>query len=172
MVQWLDGSMVGWFSGWMVQWLDGSVVERLDDLKVVSMAKVEHFEDLDVWQNSRRLAGVIYRLTQSELFARDFGLKDQIRRAAVSIVSNIAEGFESQTQATFIDYLGRAKASAGEVRAQLYLAMDLEYLNQNEFDEAYSLVVICSKQLVRFIQYLRSQPNARRVNEEEAAYDI
>ena len=136
------------------------------------MAKVEHFEDLEVWQNARRLAGLIYRLTRSNQFARDFGLRDQIRRASVSIVSNIAEGFESQTQSTFIEYLGRAKASAGETRAQLYLALDLGYVNQSEFDEASSLVVVCSKQLVRFIQYLRSQPNARRVNEQEATYDI
>lgn len=148
------------------------MVGKLDGLKEVRLAKIEHFEELEVWQNARRLAGLIYRLTQSGAFTRDFGLKDQIRRASVSIVSHIAEGFESQTQSTFIDYLGRAKASAGEVRAQLYLAMDLEYLSQSEFDQAYSLVVICSKQLVRFIQYLRSQPNFRRVNEEKAIYDI
>ena len=77
------------------------------------MPKVSRFEDLDVWQNARKLVLMVYRLTQAEQFSKDFGLKDQIRRAAVSVVSNIAEGFESPTQKTFADYLGRAKASAG-----------------------------------------------------------
>jgi four helix bundle protein len=88
----------------------------------------------------------IYQITQNERFVKDFGLKDQIRRAAVSVVSNIAEGFESQTQRTFIDYLGRAKASAGEVRAQHYLALDFERLTKSEFDKVYDMVLTCSKQ--------------------------
>jgi four helix bundle protein len=123
-----------------------------------------------VWQNARKLTVAIYQITQNEKFMKDFGLKDQIRRASVSVVSNIAEGFESQTQRTFIDYLGRAKASAGEVRAQLYLAMDFAYLTKSEFDEAYDMVLTCSKQLTRFIQYLRTQPNDLRVNEEGITY--
>jgi four helix bundle protein len=136
------------------------------------MPKVNRFEDLDVWKNARQLVLVVYRLTQAEQFSKDFGLKDQIRRAAVSVVSNVAEGFESPTQKTFADYLGRAKASAGEVRTQLYLALDLAYVNQSEFDEAYQLALVCSKQLTRFIQYLHAQPNDRRVNEEGANYDV
>jgi len=136
------------------------------------MAKVNRFEELEVWQNARKLAVLIYRLTQNERFSKDFGLKDQIRHASVSVVSNIAEGFESQTQSTFIDYLGRAKASAGEVRAQLYLALDFEYLAKSEFDEACELGLVCSKQLTRFIQYLRTQPNDRRVNEEGVTYNV
>jgi four helix bundle protein len=136
------------------------------------MPKVNRFEDLDVWKNARQLVLVVYRLTQAEQFSKDFGLKDQIRRAAVSVVSNVAEGFESPTQKTFADYLGRAKASAGEVRTQLYLALDLAYVNQSEFDEAYQLALVCSKQLTRFIQYLHAQPNDRRVNDEGASYDV
>jgi four helix bundle protein len=136
------------------------------------MSKVDRFEDLDVWKNARKLSNLIYRITQNEKFSRDYGLKDQIRRASVSVVSNISEGFESQTQSTFIDYLGRAKASAGEVRAQLYLASDFEYIAKNEFDEAFDLALVCAKQLTRFIQYLRSQPNDRRVNEEGVEYDV
>jgi four helix bundle protein len=134
--------------------------------------KVNRFEELDVWQNAKKLAVLVYRFTQNERFSKDFGLKEQIRRASVSIVSNIAEGFESQTQSTFIDYLGRAKASAGEVRAQLYLALDFEYLTKPEFDEAYELGLTCSKQLTRFIQYLRTQPNDRRVNDEGVTYNV
>ncbi len=113
---------------------------------------------------------MVYRVTQNERFSKDFGLKDQVRRAAVSILSNIAEGFESQSQKMFIDYLGRAKASAGELRAQLYLCLDLKYVSQEEYNGANELALTCSKQLARFIQYLRTQPNSFRVNEEGAEY--
>lgn len=84
----------------------------------------ERFEDLRAWQTSRALANAVYDVSDEGHFARDFGLNDQMRRAAVSVMSNIAEGFESRTAKLFIDYLGRAKASAGEVRAQLYIASD------------------------------------------------
>lgn len=136
------------------------------------MPKVDRFEDLDVWKNARMLAQTIYRLTQKGPLAKDFGLRDQMQRAAVSIMSNIAEGFESQTQATFVRYLGHAKASAGELRAQIYLSLDLEYLSETEFNQVMQLATLCSKQLTRFIQYLHSTPNSRRVNEEGATYNV
>jgi len=136
------------------------------------MPKVARFEDLDVWKNARKLANLIYFLTRKGEFSKDFGLRDQMRRAAVSILSNIAEGFESQTQSMFVEYLGRSKSSAGELRAQLYLAQDVQYISEEEFNEAFDLVVVCSKQLTRFIQYLRSHPNTRRVNEEGASYNV
>jgi four helix bundle protein len=136
------------------------------------MPKVERFEDLEVWKNARKLANMVYRVTQNEQFSKDFGLKDQVRRAAVSIFSNIAEGFESQSQKMFVDYLGRAKASAGELRAQLYLCLDLKYASQEEYSETNELALICSKQLARFIQYLRTQPNSFRVNEEGVTYHV
>ena len=72
----------------------------------------------------------------------------------------------------FIQYLGRAKGSAGEVRAQLYIAREQDYITVDEFQSMYSLAEICSKQLAKFIQYLESQPNARRVREEEVSYDV
>lgn len=81
------------------------------------MSTAKRFEDLDVWQKARDLTNSIYKLSSTGNFSRDFGLRDQMRRAAVSIMSNIAEGFESQTQVMFIQFLGRAKGSAGEVRA-------------------------------------------------------
>lgn len=87
-------------------------------------------------------------------------------------MSNIAEGFESQTQSMFIQYLARAKASAGEVRAQLYIAKDQGYIPEAGFNDLYSQAEICSKQLAKFIQYLESQPNARRVKEEEVSYNV
>lgn len=115
---------------------------------------------------------MIYRLSSSGAFARDFGLRDQMRRASVSVMSNIAEGFESQTQALFIRFLGHAKGSAGELRAQLYIALEQGYITNEEFDSVFSLAELCSKQLTRFIQYLESQPNSRRVREDEILYDI
>ena len=83
------------------------------------MPTITRFEEIEAWQIARELTKLIYSLTDENKFSRGFGLEDQIRRAAVSIMSNISEGFESQTQAQFIRYLGLAKASAGEVRSQL-----------------------------------------------------
>ena len=136
------------------------------------MATAKRFEDLDVWQRAKELTNLIYRYSVEGTFARDFGLRDQMRRAAVSIMSNIAEGFESQTQAMFIQYLGRAKGSAGELRAQLYIAHEQNYLTDDEFKTTYSLAEICSKQLAKFIQFLETQPNARRVREDGVTYDV
>jgi four helix bundle protein len=136
------------------------------------MTTATRFEDLDVWQNTKELTNMIYRISASGSFARDFGLRDQMRRAAVSIMSNIAEGFESQTQVMFIQYLSRAKGSAGEFRAQLYVALEQEYLTKDEFQSALSLAETCSRQLASFIRYLESQPNARRVREDGVQYDI
>ena len=95
-----------------------------------------------------------------------------MRRAAVSIMSNIAEGFESQTQALFIQFLSRAKGSSGELRSQLYIALEQEYITTVEFQSAFSLAEVCSKQLASFIRYLESQPNARRVREDRVNYDL
>ena len=136
------------------------------------MTTAKRFEDLEVWQRAKELTNLVYRLSSSGAFARDFGLRDQMRRASVSVMSNIAEGFESQTQVLFIQYLGRAKGSAGELRAQLYIASDQEYITSDEFSSALSLAELCSKQLTRFIQYLETQPNARRVREDGVHYDV
>jgi four helix bundle protein len=136
------------------------------------MTTAKRFEELEVWQKAKELTNLIYKYSSDGVFARDFGLRDQMRRASVSIMSNIAEGFESQTQVMFIQYLGRSKGSAGELRAQLYIAQEQKYLTDEQFNMAYSLAEICSKQLARFIQYLESQPNARRVREEGATYDV
>jgi four helix bundle protein len=136
------------------------------------MATAERFEDLDVWQRARKLTNLIYNLSDSGSFARDYGLKDQMRRAAVSVMSNIAEGFESRTQSLFIDFLGRAKGSLGEVRSQLYISLDHAYISQEEFNQVFEIATICSKQLSRFIHYLESQPNLKRVRENEEYYIV
>jgi four helix bundle protein len=136
------------------------------------MTTAKRFEDLEVWQKAKELTNLIYNDSSDGTFARDFGLRDQMRRAAVSIMSNIAEGFESQTQAMFIKYLAHAKGSAGELRAQLYIARDQGYITDEEFKTMFSMAEICSKQLSRFMQYLESQPNARRVREEGVIYNV
>ena len=96
--------------------------------------RVERFEDLFAWQKARALTAEIYRVTNQGRFARDFGLRDQICRAAVSVMSNIAEGFERNRAAEFHQFLSIAKASCGEVRSQPYVALDAGYLNHDLFD--------------------------------------
>ena len=97
--------------------------------------RVEKFEDLIAWQKARVLTAKIYALTEQGKFSRDFGLRDQIRRAAVSIMSNIAEGFERGRSAEFHQFLSIAKGSCAELRTQLYVAFDAGYLSQDLFNE-------------------------------------
>ena len=103
------------------------------------MSKVERFDDLIAWQKARELTKRIYEVTRKGDFAKDFGLKDQIQRAAVSIMSNIAEGFERGGRAEFHQFLSTAKVSCAEVRSQLYVALDIGYLSQSAFDQLQSL---------------------------------
>ena len=121
------------------------------------MARFNSFEEIISWQKARKLNVEIYKVTNSnDLFSRDFGLKDQIRRASVSISSNIAEGFERQTTKEFIRFLYIAKASAGEVRSQLYLAFDINYINENEFDKLKLKINEVSKLISGLLKYLHS----------------
>jgi four helix bundle protein len=135
------------------------------------MPTITRFEEIEAWQTARELTKLIYMLTDDGKFARDFGLKDQIRRASVSIMSNIAEGFESQTQAQFIRYLGIAKASAGEVRSQLYVTSDLEYITQEQFTKAFAMAEKASRQTARFISYLETHSKSHHVREDSAEYE-
>ena len=93
------------------------------------------FEDLVAWQKARVLTKAVYEHTGQGSFARDFGLTNQLRRAAVSVMSNIAEGFERGRRAEFHQYLSVAKASCAEVRSQLYVAFDVGYLQKSDFDK-------------------------------------
>ncbi len=101
--------------------------------------KAQRFEDLVVWQKARELTRCIYEVTRRSDFARDFGLASQIQRAAVSVMSNIAEGFERGSYKEFLQFLVIAKASCAEVRSQLYIALDIGYLTQVEFDQLMDL---------------------------------
>ena len=105
------------------------------------------FEDLRAWQSARELTRDVYQLTRTGDFSRDFALRDQMRRAAVSVMSNIAEGFESRTRGLFVDFLGRAMGSSGEVRAQAYVALDAGYLTADQFAVLCSRAASCSRQL-------------------------
>ena len=98
------------------------------------MARIERFEELVAWQKARVLRQLIYQATQKERFLRDFGLSGQIQRAAVSMMSNVAEGFERGGRGEFHQFLSTAKASCAELRSQLYVAFDVGYLDQKEFD--------------------------------------
>jgi four helix bundle protein len=99
------------------------------------MATFERFEDLDAWKEARALVKSVYRITSAGEFARDFALRDQIRRAAISVLSNISEGFERDGNKEFVQFLSLAKGSCGEIRAQLYIALDQAYLNDMQFQE-------------------------------------
>src|SRR5437867_10268869 len=99
--------------------------------------KIERFEDIEAWKLARELTRRIYDTTEKGAFANDFGLRDQIRRAAGSIMHNIAEGFDAGSNAEFTRFLNYAKRSCTEVQSQLYVALDREYLTKPEFDDLY-----------------------------------
>jgi four helix bundle protein len=102
------------------------------------MAKIRRFEDIEAWKKARILVKEVYKVTAEGKFSKDFSLKDQIRRAAVSIISNIAEGFSRQTDQEFVQFLHIAKGSTSEVQSQLYIALDLGYISQEEFSKLYN----------------------------------
>ena len=135
------------------------------------MPTITRFEEIEAWQTARELTRLNYEYTEDGKFARGFGLKDQIRRASVSITSNIAEGFESQRQAQFIRYLGIAKASAGEERSQLYVVRDLQYIKEEQFSTVFQLAEKNSRQIANFITYLESHPPSGKLREDSAEYE-
>lgn len=134
------------------------------------MTKINRFEEIGAWQTARELTIQVYNLSRQGEFARDFILSDQMRRASVSIMSNIAEGFESRTQTMFNEYLGRAKASAGELRAQVYIAKDINYIDQSDFSMLFELCDKCSRQISKFMQYLELKP--KTISEEGIDYNV
>lgn len=129
------------------------------------MATVERFEDLEVWKLARHLVNLVYTVTKKDDFAKDYGLKDQVRRSSVSIMNNIAEGFECRTVKRFINYLGQAKASCGETRSVCYVALDCNYIDRVKFDELYELTTKISGKIKKFIDYLENYDSNSRVKE-------
>jgi four helix bundle protein len=119
------------------------------------MATVERFEELEVWQAARDVVNAVYKASSDGAFARDYALRDQVRRAAISIPSNIAEGFSRHSNKEFIQFLFISKGSAAEVQSQLYTALDQDYISRDAFDKMYQEIEVVAKQLSRLITYLK-----------------
>lgn len=124
--------------------------------------KVNRFEDLEIWRLSADVATKMYKLTSNNKFSKDFSLRDQIRRASVSISSNIAEGFEMTNNNDLIKFLRIAKGSAGETRSQLYIALELKYTEKNEYDILKKDLEILSSKIGKFISYLIGKKNSKQ----------
>ena len=122
---------------------------------LICMARIERFENLEVWQSARILVRDIYSASRTPSFKRDFALCDQIRRASVSIACNIAEGFGSQSNPTFCRYLASARGSVAEVQSQLHIALDLNYISSSEFTALMFRCESIGRQLTGFIAYLK-----------------
>lgn len=121
--------------------------------------KAKSFEVLQVWKDSRTFVKTIYEMTSLKRFNKDYGLKDQIQRAAVSIMNNISEGFERDNNKEFVKFLGYAKGSAGEVRSMLYVAFDLDYISKEAFYTNHEKSIDIIKQIANFKKYLRNYLN-------------
>ena len=122
------------------------------------MARIERFEDIKAWQEARVLVSMVYETTKSTKgFSNDYRFREQIQSAAVSIMSNIAEGFSRRSTKEFAQFLFVAKGSAAEVQSQLYVALDQGYINREKFDELYSKSDGVARLISGFIQYLLSK---------------
>jgi len=119
------------------------------------MGQIKRFEEIEAWKEARILANRIYELSDTGSFSKDFGLRDQMRRAVVSILSNIAEGFERGGDKEFFQFLAHAKGSAGELRAQLYLAFDRGYLPESDFEDLCGHGMKISRMISGLMEYLR-----------------
>lgn len=121
------------------------------------MAQINRFEDLEVWKLAMVLCTDIYSLTNQDAFSKDYGLKDQIQRFAISVPSNIAEGFERDSKNQFLYFLVIAKDSCGELRTQLNIASNLKYLDDEKYKNLTNECISVSKQLAGFINYLKTK---------------
>lgn len=119
------------------------------------MGKIERFEDILAWQKARELTKEIYTHTRSGAFAKDFGLRDQIQRTSVSIMGNVAEGFERGGDKEFVQFLSVSKGSCGETKSHLYVAMDQKYISPTQFEQLYSNADEVGRLLAGFMGYLQ-----------------
>ncbi len=135
------------------------------------MSTIRKFEDLIAWQKARELSFEVYKVTSNGSFVKDFALREQIRRACISVVSNIAEGFERNGNKEFGQFLSVAKASAGELRAQLYIAKDIGYIDEEQFKHLLELTLNVSKLIGGLINYIRnSDLKGNKFKEDEGFY--
>ena len=119
------------------------------------MATFKRFEEIESWKRARELTNRIYQLSNEGSFARDFTLKDQIRRACISIMSNIAEGYDRSGTKEFVQFLATAKGSVAEVRCQLYIAFDQGYIDESDFTRLCRSTVETQSLIGGLINYLR-----------------
>jgi four helix bundle protein len=119
--------------------------------------RIERFEDIQGWQEARKLTQQIYELTNAHQFKRDLGLTGQIQRASVSIMANVAEGFDRQSKKEFANFLSYASASASEVQSHLYVAIDQKYISQEDFWAAYNQTKKTKSLINGFISYLKGK---------------
>ena len=119
------------------------------------MAKIEKFEDIEAWKLAREITRLIYQVSSEGNFSKDFALVNQIRRASISILSNIAEGFERSGNKEFLQFLAIAKGSCGEVRAQLYVAFDQKYIDKTKFREIAEKLSETSRLIAGLMKYLQ-----------------
>jgi four helix bundle protein len=123
--------------------------------------KIKKFEDLPIWQLALKITKEIYELTNKKEFSKDFSLRDQIRRAIISVSSNIVEGFEKNNNNEFIRFLKIAKGSVGEVRNQLYIALAVNYIKEQEFDKINKELEDLANQIGGFIVYLEKKRKSK-----------
>jgi len=119
------------------------------------MAVFQTIEEIEAWQRARELTRQIYAISNRGLFSKDFGLRDQIRRASVSIMSNIAEGYERSGTAEFVQFLAMAKGSVGEVISHIYVAKDQGYIARDDFDRLFPLATETARMIAGLMSYLR-----------------
>ena len=117
--------------------------------------KITRFEDIEAWLIGRDLCISVYNVVKGEKFSKDYGLKDQVTRASVSIMANIAEGFDAGSRAEFIRFLVYAQRSASELQSEIYVALDQNYISRNEFDAIYSIADKARSKIGAFIKYLK-----------------
>jgi len=136
------------------------------------MGKIKRFEDIEAWKKARELTKEIYKVSSASRFAKDFGLRDQIRRASVSIMLNIAEGFARKTDKEFAQFLVHSHGSAAEVQSALYVALDQKYITREQFEFLYSLAEEISKKIMNFTLYLTNSLKGQRVEESKSHKEL
>ncbi len=119
------------------------------------MATLMRFEEIEAWQKARELTRAVYQASRKGDFSKDFALRDQVRRAATSVMSNIAEGFERGGTTEFLYFLAVAKGSAGELQSQLYVALDEGYVPEQEFAKIMAIATSTKRLIAGFMNYLR-----------------
>ncbi len=119
------------------------------------MAEFNRYEEIQAWQKAHDVTLLVYRITSNTDFSKDFGLKDQIRRASVSIMANIAEGHGRKTNAEFANFLNIARGSVAETQSHLYVAVGLKYINKKDFEQIYQMLTEISRMTLSLAKYLR-----------------